>query len=972
MVRCAQGGQTLGGVPFTIATKLQLHGNQDAKDGRSYPERVTGIPVGRQIARLHLLHGANIHEPRSRPIAAVRLNYAGGSNFTFFISYGVHVRNWWKDKGSNDTVTDTNSSVVWTGHSVEADKTGATHRLYKTTFDLPAATAIVESIDLFSLFGTSSEVILAMTAEAPGTAVPKNPVAFGDLTAYRDSLTVKVVNEKGNPILGARVRGRATPPTTPTPNGVGFRGGTAITLGRMDDSGGEIGIVPVDFPADTTTLYLTAEAKEFVPVEITLKPGNDKRFSNVITAGLTRGIQIGGIVRDADGKPLPTAKVEIFRALPGEFNRSFHYDEITTDVQGRWRSHEVPESLEVLFRVTHKDFHRGEYEFDGAQSTSGLTRETLTRSQAEFRLGRIIDVTGSLRDEAGKPITNIYVTLMHTNSGGGSSGLSVYSDTKGNFRLKNVEHLPSLLMVRGNPPRLLENYAPVVLPIDPEVEHGPFKLVLTKGLPLRGRLVQRASTNASDQTPVPDATVRVTVLETPMIEWSGKPDNEGRFEWPHAPVGALRVNIYGSVGRSAFFTVNPGTREIEFDVSPTFIWKASAVDEATGEPIGNVTATPGVRAGPDGWLWLNDRGTRGTSGQFTFNDQSRPVVLKLEAPGYEPRAFPMPDRTATTNIFSLRRGATLQGTIELPDGRRAGGAQIAFIGDTHVRIGQGRFTNAGNPSAVIEADADGHFETLPRLPQRVLLLHPEGYLETTVSNLAGRTPMKLESLGTVEGVVLEGRKPIPDERVQLRGSFEGNWPVDYDAVFTARTDSAGRFQFTHVPPGRRWIARLIERQPGTFSASHDVLVDLAPGSVVHAEIGGMGRDVVGQVAVTNGMKVDWPRSTLYLQALVKTPSFRTGAEQRAWQESPEGLAFEGSRRRYALRTDADGRFRVTDVPPGRHRIQGQLYAVPAPGSPASFGPYLGSLTHDVQIGPLPNGRSDEPLDVGQVEFPPRR
>src|SRR5688572_2499687 len=55
-----QGRQTFGGVPFDVLSKLQLQGTVDARNNRSYPARVIGIPVQQRLARLHLFHGGNL------------------------------------------------------------------------------------------------------------------------------------------------------------------------------------------------------------------------------------------------------------------------------------------------------------------------------------------------------------------------------------------------------------------------------------------------------------------------------------------------------------------------------------------------------------------------------------------------------------------------------------------------------------------------------------------------------------------------------------------------------------------------------------------------------------------------------------------------------------------------------------------------------------------------------------------------
>jgi hypothetical protein len=373
-----QGLQTFGGVPFDVITQLQLQGSVDATNNRLYPARAIGIPVQQRIARLHLFHGANLPERVGRPIGALRLHYADGATHTLFITYGVHVRHWWREYGETDAVKDTNSVLVWSGRSLDSDKKNTTHRLYKSSIDLPASTQPIESIDVFTLFADSSYVVLAMTGETPSAEVKIRPGApSADDTQFRDDLVVKVTDIGGNPIGGARVRG------------VAISARDDVPLGKMKDSFGEVGAVPVDFPAGTRELQLVASAADFVARELNLKPSDGKRFSREVSVKLEPGVRIGGIVRDTDGNPVAKANVEILRPThDGAGNVSFFkYGETTSNSQGKWSIREAPESLDnLLFRITHADFRRGEFEFSGDTGTGNLTRDALLKSRAEFKL----------------------------------------------------------------------------------------------------------------------------------------------------------------------------------------------------------------------------------------------------------------------------------------------------------------------------------------------------------------------------------------------------------------------------------------------------------------------------------------------------------------------------------------------------------------------------------------------------------
>ena len=373
-----QGHQILDGVPFEVLTQLHLQGIVDATNNRLYPARFIGIPVHERLARLHLFHGANLRDRIGRPIGALRLHYAGGATHTLFVNYADHVRHWWREYGETDAVRDTNSVLVWSGNSPDSDKKNTTHRLYKSSFDLPSSTQPIESIDVFSLFGDSSYVVLAMTGETPGANVKTNSAPSADDTQFRDDLVVKVSDLAGNPIEGARVKGVALGART-----------EEIPLGKMTDLFHGAGTVPVDFPARTRELLLIVSAPGFVSAEANLNAFDGKRFSREVSVKLEPGVRIGGFVRDSEGNPVAKAKVEIVRSARDAAGHVlyFKYGETTSNAQGKWTTREVPESLNnLLFRVSHPDFRRGEFAFSGDTDTGLLTRDALLAARAELKL----------------------------------------------------------------------------------------------------------------------------------------------------------------------------------------------------------------------------------------------------------------------------------------------------------------------------------------------------------------------------------------------------------------------------------------------------------------------------------------------------------------------------------------------------------------------------------------------------------
>ncbi len=393
------GNLNFGGVPFHLTTKLQLQGNSDSKDGRYYPSRVIGVPVHERLARLHLLHTANIPGTEGRPVAALRFNYAGGKTHTLFVVYGVHTRDWWKFAAVEriSAVTDTNTSIAWTGRS-DPDPYKADHRFFQTVFELPASQQPVETIDAFSLFDDSSFIILAMTGEPPGSGTRGAALASADASEYRGELQVKATDLAGNVAGGVMVRGLAV-------NDVG----RPTTLGKMDDAFGEAGVVNVDFPAGTRELRLCVSATNHGVAEFTLQIEPGQSFPRELAARLEPGLRIGGAVLDLEGRPIEKAKLELFRTAPNIKGRLLYsrLAETRSDSQGSWGVQEVPPSLDgLVLQITHSNFKSNKFDLG---DSNVIGRDALLASRAEIKLAPFTAAKGSR--QSAQPQSSVPVTL---------------------------------------------------------------------------------------------------------------------------------------------------------------------------------------------------------------------------------------------------------------------------------------------------------------------------------------------------------------------------------------------------------------------------------------------------------------------------------------------------------------------------------------------------------------------------------
>ena len=195
-------------------------------------------------------------------------------------------------------------------------------------------------------------------------------------------------------------------------------------------------------------------------------------------------------------------------------------------------------------------------------------------------------------------------------------------------------------------------------------------------------------------------------------------------------------------------------------------------------------------------------------------------------------------------------------------------------------------------------------------------------------------------------------------------------------------DSSGRFAFERVMPGEVSISRKIQIRPMTTSGSHSVQVDVSAGETARVVIGGTGRPVVGKVTAVEAIadQVDWSQSSNWLtrkQPEVEPPAGLDVEEKQkwyeAWRQSPAGKAFRRAQRWYAVKLEPDGSFRIEDVEAGAYDLLIMVNKRPHdPHKVGLGGDLLGSARRDVTLPEMPDGRSDQPLDLGIIPLEPAK
>jgi hypothetical protein len=165
MRKVPRGEQTFGGVKFNIGPgSLQLGSGLLP----TASERIEGISVGKHVARMYVLHGAQFSGPThsvadGTTIGWYRIVYDDQSEESIAAVAGEDVGNWFAD----DAKGPTRGAKVWEGQNLLAEWMNTSVRLYAGGWTNPHPEKKVARIDYLTAGAQAAPFCLAITIEEP-------------------------------------------------------------------------------------------------------------------------------------------------------------------------------------------------------------------------------------------------------------------------------------------------------------------------------------------------------------------------------------------------------------------------------------------------------------------------------------------------------------------------------------------------------------------------------------------------------------------------------------------------------------------------------------------------------------------------------------------------------------------------------------------------------------------------------------
>ena len=193
---------------------------------------------------------------------------------------------------------------------------------------------------------------------------------------------------------------------------------------------------------------------------------------------------------------------------------------------------------------------------------------------------------------------------------------------------------------------------------------------------------------------------------------------------------------------------------------------------------------------------------------------------------------------------------------------------------------------------LVTTGEDGKFE-LPNEDNidAIIAVHKEGYAQVTPESLKSSPQIKLQSWGTIEGILKIGNRSGTNEMVYLN-SADPSLAGFYDfQEFRAKTDDQGRFIISQVPPGEQQIARLIPLSEDSWRHGVGMPVTVKAGGVTSVTVGGSGRTVKGKAMLDESeRKVNWSNGFFSIHNSYPKPApevLKSAEQRKAWMKSDE-------------------------------------------------------------------------------------
>jgi protocatechuate 3,4-dioxygenase beta subunit len=707
----------------------------------------------------------------------------------------------------------------------------------------------------------------ASAAFVPG---PSEPLAIA--LAPTATLAGRVVDAAdGRPLPGVRLVARS-------------EDGAFVARSRKDGRYSMGGLSPRSY-------RMTAEDERFVPWSHTVRVAPGQAETQDVP--LTRGASLAGRVVDEEGRPIEGARVLVSRGGENVFRSFMRLLEaepsVRTGRDGSFRATRLAPGESQRVDVSHDDYE--DRALGGISLVAGATRSGLT-----VVLRRGLSVRGVVKDEEGRPLAGVEVTLSSArtvrSSRGGvqmafvGPGSQVRRETgaDGRFEFRGLKAGDYTISARR--PGFSRA---AVDPVDVREARcaEPLELVLKPGATISGVLRDKVGTGAAGWF----------VSARGAGQGSGPPFGPGaiRSEEPTGADGvffldglttgeAYDLQVMGPAGlgprRAGVVAPAEG---LELTVTGAGQIRGRVVEAESGRAVPDfqLRYEPDAQGGMRFFMRTGPGGGRGPYEKLSFHAEDGSFVLEdvpagrwtveAFAPGYQAgsvSAVTVGEGDAAEGVeVRLSKGGVVSGRVlEARTGRPILDATVrAELSGGGPRTGMIRVGGEGEENEAA-TDAEGRYEIAGLAPGTWVLTasHPdwsEATASVEVKDAPATADIRLGRGGSIGGAVLAAGRPVAGAQVTLSAAgatgFRPGAGMMGGGEQAALSDEGGRFRFERLTPGRYTLAAALRDQSSapaeavvTGDDTQEVQLLLSEGALVRGLVTGLPDTMLAGVDVS--------------------------------------------------------------------------------------------------------------------------
>jgi RNA polymerase sigma factor (sigma-70 family) len=330
----------------------------------------------------------------------------------------------------------------------------------------------------------------------------------------------------------------------------------------------------------------------------------------------------------------------------------------------------------------------------------------------------------------------------------------------------------------------------------------------------------------------------------------------------------------------------------------------------------------------------------------------------------------------------------IEGTVFGIDGEPLPGAEV-FLCTPSRPLSAATPDRGRNPPVVTEGDGRFSFPPTNDALELIAVFHPDGYAQVDARELAKSPRIFIRPWARIEGVLLDGDKPLAGETVIVGALVTSDNPFGNCIVHQRilKTDKDGRFAVDRIAPIGVHLYRNSNHRPPLQSKWDYQLLE--PGKTAKVQLGGIGRHALGRLlppaGPVPGVKGPWiwqddkTRVATEIRvryASAKRMTYPPGAEklspqermelEKAWKKTPEGIESQKYLFGEEYAVAPDGTFRLEDLRPGKYTLEATI-------TQDELGRNLWESIASGQIGfevpAVPEGRRiGEPVNIGDIKM----